>query len=64
MEARLSQGSTVTLIKNIKSRGENRDVLFNYKIIHDSKIVKSLGRYASNELFIDCLKNISIDSKK
>lgn len=61
-EARLIQGNTVSLIRNDKSRDDNRDILFNYKIPYDSGPIKSIGRYKSGDNFITCLQNVPSSS--
>lgn len=62
IEAKLVQGNTVTLMRNTKPQ-EHYEILFNYKIFHDSNIVKALGRYSSDELLINCLQNVPLNSE-
>ena len=56
-EAKLVQGNTVILTRNTKSR-ENREIMFNFKIQSDSGPMKLIGRYRSEENFINCLRNV------
>jgi hypothetical protein len=54
-EAKLIQGNTVTLIRNIKSR-ENTEILLNFKIQSDSGPMRLIGRYRGEENFINVFK--------
>ena len=60
-EAKLVQGSTLFLTKNAKSK-ENREVFFNFRINTDSGLVRSIGKYGSEDFFINCFQNISINA--
>lgn len=63
IEARLVQGSTLFLTKSVKNK-ENRDVLFNFRIYDDSGLVKLIVKYNSEDNFIDCFRNIKMESNE
>jgi hypothetical protein len=62
-EAKLVQGSSLVIAERVESR-EACAVVFNYKVFHESGLVKSIGRYHSNENFISCLQNLNSASDK
>ena len=59
-EAKLVQGTTLSLTKNSNQK-EKREVLFNFRIYADYGLVKSIGKYNTEDYLIDCLQNISIE---
>lgn len=60
IESKIVQGSTLNLIKRIEIK-EKKQVSFNYKINADTGVIKSVCKYNPEEIFINCLQNITIE---
>lgn len=57
IEAKLVQGNTIVLTRRIESR-ECKELMFNFKIQSHPGPIKLVGRYRSEENFINCLQNV------